>query len=285
MTSTTPTPIANPSAQIRCADGRLILANAADQLWPVRSIGCRRVQPYTVEQLALLLAERPDIRHSVPVPPAVQRRTAILPIPPYALGVLLGDGSLRSGSIRYSKPAQSVAAAMRRSLARSPWCLGAQYADGRSYGVLPRVRGAGPSLSTVLDRLDLLGRRAWEKHIPARYLIGSIAQRSELLRGLLDTDGSASKSGSISFWTTSAQLATDVQTLVWSLGGIALLRQKQTFCTYKGVRTAGRPSYKIYIRHLRPRELFRNEAKQVRVPAVYHLAELRVDVQGVEFAG
>ncbi|GAB4007602.1 hypothetical protein GCM10029992_61790 [Glycomyces albus] len=56
------------------------------------------------------------------------------------------------------------------------------------------------------------------KHIPEQYLRASERQRRELLAGLLDTDGTISKSGNITFAVTSRRLAYDFLELVLSLG-------------------------------------------------------------------
>jgi len=47
---------------------------------------------------------------------------------------------------------------------------------------------------------------------------GSVEQRLELLRGLLDTDGSCTKNGSVEFTSTNKQLAEQVLLLTRSLG-------------------------------------------------------------------
>lgn len=69
------------------------------------------------------------------------------------------------------------------------------------------------------------------KHIPEEYLLGSIEQRLELLRGLMDTDGSIAIRKStntpckIEFGTTSKQLANNIAELVRSLGGKAKIAE------------------------------------------------------------
>lgn len=62
--------------------------------------------------------------------------------------------------------------------------------------------------------------KSYEKRIPERYLYGDKQQRLELLRGLLDTDGSISKDsrGTIRFTSTSLGLVKDVRKLCISLG-------------------------------------------------------------------
>jgi hypothetical protein len=96
-----------------------------------------------------------------------------------------------------------------------------------------RTKGAGipadvpalPMYRTVrglLTQLGVLGN----KHIPERYLRASIEQRSALLAGLLDTDGTCTKAGTVEYTSTSSTLAGDVMGLVLGLGYKANIRSK-----------------------------------------------------------
>lgn len=77
----------------------------------------------------------------------------------------------------------------------------------------------------IIYNLGMLGKTAINKSIPHIYKYASITDRLELLRGLMDTDGSVKKNtGEASFCTTSEQLAKDVVELVQSLGGKAKIR-------------------------------------------------------------
>lgn len=72
-----------------------------------------------------------------------------------------------------------------------------------------------------LQKYGLIDQKSNGKSIPEIYLRGSVEQRWELLRGLLDTNGIVSnKSDSITYSTSSAKLRDDVTELVRSLGGI-----------------------------------------------------------------
>ncbi|KKK70781.1 hypothetical protein LCGC14_2920530, partial [marine sediment metagenome] len=70
----------------------------------------------------------------------------------------------------------------------------------------------------------VFGCGSHERFIPTRYKHADVEQRTELLRGLLDTDGECGAHGSIGYSTTSPQLAQDVLWLVRSLGGKASLQ-------------------------------------------------------------
>lgn len=85
-----------------------------------------------------------------------------------------------------------------------------------------RARNAGDtsppitngSFKQKLNEMGVIGN----KHIPSDYLRASIEQRMELLKGLMDTDGYASKAGECEFTTTSETLAEQVKELIISLG-------------------------------------------------------------------
>jgi replicative DNA helicase len=81
-------------------------------------------------------------------------------------------------------------------------------------GLCSRCWLAHGSLQAELRTLGLLGH----KHIPAQYLRGSIAQRRELLAGILDTDGTVTSTGAVQLAVTNQRLAEGVRELVLSLG-------------------------------------------------------------------
>jgi hypothetical protein len=71
----------------------------------------------------------------------------------------------------------------------------------------------------------LAGKKSFEKFIPEIYFTGSIDQRLQLLRGLMDTDGFADEQ-QVGFGTSSEALIDDLRRLVWSLGGTATKRSR-----------------------------------------------------------
>lgn len=99
--------------------------------------------------------------------------------------------------------------------------------DGYFYEFITPINRWGSNIKEQLEKLNLLGHRAWDKFIPDLYKYSSVDNRLNLLRGLMDTDGSVSKThGAASFTTTSKQLALDVIEVVKSLGGRAVLRSR-----------------------------------------------------------
>lgn len=86
------------------------------------------------------------------------------------------------------------------------------------------------------------------KHIPKEYLFSSEEQRLELLRGLMDTDGSVTSKGSIEFTTSFPKLKEDFKELLNSLGIAFSLTER--FPTYinKEEKLVGKLSYRFNIR-------------------------------------
>lgn len=78
----------------------------------------------------------------------------------------------------------------------------------------------------------LMGKKSHNKFLPENYKINSEEVRLEVLRGLMDTDGSVfiekrTNKVRTQYYTTSKQLADDVMFLVRSLGGYAYLRKRE----------------------------------------------------------
>lgn len=139
---------------------------------------------------------------------------ANLPIDPYTLGAVIGDGRIRKecGSVELTVDASELA----HYHAQVPYEFGAIYVDPRSNAVTQSIRGLGKRLKAM--ELNVRGE---QKFIPYEYFLGSIEQRLALLQGLMDTDGTVSETGRLSFTSSSHQLVDDLACLVRSLGGTA----------------------------------------------------------------
>nr|WP_206608453.1 replicative DNA helicase [Streptomyces orinoci] len=82
---------------------------------------------------------------------------------------------------------------------------------------IPRCQRCTRDHGSLLVRLRELGVLG-NKHIPQVYLRGSIAQRRALLAGLLDTDGTVNRTGSVQFTVTNKALADGFCELLAGLG-------------------------------------------------------------------
>jgi len=255
-----------PMYRITFADGRSTEV-CGEHLWQSYYINTSHPQRWKVRTTKelLRLISMPNPRVYIPLPEAELGEDISLPMEPYTLGVLLGDGGFTTRSPIISTPDSFILKELEKYL---PDTLSIKHSSAYDYRISAKQGNqVGCNIyTTVLRELELLGKRSWEKHIPKEYFNGSRQQRLSLLQGLLDTDGTVTKEGtgsSVSFSSSSYQLATGVQYLVRSLGGIASISLKEaTYYTYKDEKKKGRISYQVNIRHKLPSELFRLPRKK-----------------------
>lgn len=163
-------------------------------------------------------------------------------IDPYLLGCLLGDGHLGKSSVVFSNIDRSVLEEVALMANQS----GAKL-NPTGYGCDYRIVTLPGQGNPIIDHIRSLGlnnTRSQTKFIPKVYLLQSVADRLALLQGLMDTDGGVEGS-SACFNTTSAQLATDVEFLVHSLGGTTNRRARP--CKLRG-RLTGSTCYTIVVK-------------------------------------
>ena len=211
-----------------------------------------------------------------------------LPIDPWLLGCLLGDGNLTgTGTVRFSSASPEI---VERVQARAGEGMTVTHAGAYDYRIVridrghsPGFAGAQPNpLRVALEALALSGLPSDRKFIPALYLTADRERRLELLRGLLDTDGWVEKWGSVRLSTASRRMADDVAALVRSLGGWCSVSVKQPhFTRAGGMRIAGLPAYVCHISHPEPRTLFLLSEKQARAPERW-LRQKRLTFKSIE---
>jgi len=171
-------------------------------------------------------------------------------IDPYLLGLMLGDGSIRKDGSCVLHGEMADIEFYKQHIDEK---LGSEYLDKRNGKVISL---SIKNIYSRFEKLDLRGIKMSEKFVPDIYKFGSIEQRLSLLQGLLDTDGTISKTSRISFSNTSPQLIKDVQDIVRSLGGIAYEPQ------VRNATDRWATAYKIEI--LMPTNPFRLERKANR---------------------
>ncbi|MFJ6611933.1 helicase-related protein [Streptomyces sp. NPDC091289] len=190
-----------------------------------------------------------------------------LPLDPYLLGLLLGDGSFRH-NLRLSTVDDEIHAAVGAAV--SPEChLAPVTGSPCDYTIqlAERTGGMRNPVIQVLRDLGLWGLTSHDKFVPAFFKNTSIKNRLALLQGLLDTDGTIQADGlSVSFCSASLRLAEDVAWIVRSLGGRArVLPRKNAFnvsialpdefapfrLTRKAERVRPRPEYNTFRRGIR----------------------------------
>lgn len=247
-------------------DGRFIDAGA-EHLWKVYYVNTVPHQRWkvvnTLEIMRMMNMPNPRVYLPLIEPYGV---SADVPLDSYLVGVLLGDGALTGTGYTICKSDQDVLDRCAIPLDVLGYRL-----IGRShkeFGIVRKpdliMRRVNP-LKEILKSLNMDGKRSWEKEIPEVYMSASVEVKTSLLQGLLDTDGFASKDGSITFTSTSKRMAKQVQELVWSLGGIATITPKQKYFSHNGEYKAGRESYNVGIKIKNPSRYFHLTRKKERM--------------------
>ena len=191
----------------------------------------------------------------IPLTKAVQYPEKDLPVDPYTVGLLIGDGSMDS-STGYARLHGHVDD-LPYLLAEVPTKVGDVILDTR----FPNVGRVGfYGLGSLLKAMGL-NCHGNAKKIPEIYKQGSVEQRLSILQGLMDTDGTVYKNGSTAYTSNSLQLIQDIQELVFSLGGSA---------TYAPMDAAYRISIRLNLPLFRlPRKKERQHMKCAeRIPLV-----------------
>lgn len=156
-------------------------------------------------------------------------------IPAYTLGALLGDGALTKRTPKISSVDKEILDKIQKQLGDG---FEFKYDPTTSceYRIVDKERFLHKSefkngqygvnrLHRWLEELDLCVSCQY-KYIPDNYKYGSIEQRYELIRGLMDTDGYISSDGSMSFVNTSKQLVDDFMEVLRSLGIICTVSKR-----------------------------------------------------------
>lgn len=224
----------------------------AEHLWTTRTRndrkGNRSGSVKSTKEIAgsLIAGDGIRLNHSVQYVEPVQFPEKDLPVAPYLLGCLIADGHLDS-SIMFHNPEKDIAAKVTALLPTSDQML---LTDGKfAYRITRKVRRNRLPSQTRQDvtALGMKNERSFEKHIPQTYLFASVAQRLELLRGLIDCDGFVVSGGSVEYSTTSFGLAQDVVELVRSLGGKAVIKERMGSYTKGDQHISTRPNFRIFL--------------------------------------
>ena len=203
-----------------------------------------------------------------------------LPIDPYVLGLLLGDGSLSGDSVRLTTADIEVV----HAVAELGYNITTSSIPGHiTYG-LPGLIG------TIRD----LGLNVTSEHkfIPKDYLNNaSIDDRFSLLQGLMDSDGTTDGSGA-SYTSVSKQLAKDVQSLIWSLGGKATLTDTgpgSYRSKYTNELVLCKIVYDLYIQMTNNKQLFRLSRKVEKASSTFnggiHGQPSKLRITGIKAVG
>lgn len=237
--------------RVRFDDGTSLVADH-DHLWTVIPAAKKSITKYAHEvdvrarstdwwassRAVTVKSSELYVGDSIPIQPGLELPDIDLPVDPYTLGAWLGDGTSAEPSICgiddeiFDRVGRAYPLIENKRDPRNPGLRSARFSwtepirnkDGR-YGLF------ATGMSAVLRSRGLIRN----KHIPEIYFRASKAQRLELLRGIMDTDGTVNKNGihaGVGF--VNQRLTEDVSRLLHTLG---IKHRKWT--RLKGV--AGRP--------------------------------------------
>ena len=216
---------------------------------------------------------RPDganRNHSVPlVRPVEFSAGPKLPLAPWLLGALIGDGTLANGSILFSKPEADI---LNKFVSLLPDGDCGVMADEMTIRIKRAQRDNQQSETRKAIGQMGLTVHSEAKFLPTKYLHSSILDRLELLRGLLDTDGFVN-GPSVEFTTSSEQLMRDVTYLVRSLGGICRVASRIPHYEHRGEKREGLRNYRTHI--------WFHDPSIVPVTSEKHLQKIRLDTRHV----
>jgi phosphate starvation-inducible PhoH-like protein len=224
-----------PVFRVRTQDGSSTVC-CAEHLWFVTTPDDRKHRHdgrvLQTQEMIGRLRRNHQHRFELPLVEPVEMERQDVPLDPYALGLLLGDGCITTSTTpSFTTRDPELAEALEDALPRievrrkSEVDYVLRHVDGHRGGVIV----ANP-VTVALRELGLAGARSSTKFVPDRYLHNAPAARLAVLQGLLDTDGGpVTQSGRrcrIQYSTCSKRLADDVVFLVRSLGGVAYRRRR-----------------------------------------------------------
>lgn len=274
---------------LETSDGRKVQCTL-DHLWEVRTRKqVHKYRQHLSQKHFMVLTTRQildEIENGkplyIPTPHAQEFPEKQLPVDPYLLGVLIGDGCLTESNFCH--------------------CTGIKISNTES-DILKRcydaIKGERVAINTTCSTKTLYGKAAktvrdaiaeyglntysYNRFIPQEYLFGSIEQRRHLLAGLFDTDGCVGDKNRLSFSTTSERLKDDFVHLCRSLGYIATVK-KDTRNKY----TDGHVAYDISIctfdRIFSSRKhTERYEANEKKYDYKYHRTDDHVRVKSITY--
>jgi len=191
---------------------------------------------------------------SIPITkPVIFTRGKKMPIDPYLLGLILGDGCItQPSSILYSSNDQFLIDEISKLVTRV-----SVYKD-YNYRIID------DKLKEDLRKFGLMGCDSETKFIPNIYLHSSIAEREEIVKGLMDTDGYMDDRGHAEYTTVSKQLCDGMVFMLRSLGYKVTISSKIGSYKKNGVRIMCKLAYRLYIQSDNNIELFKLERKRAR---------------------
>ncbi len=210
--------------ELTFGDGRKA-RSSIDHIWYVHKKTWKNKEEYREYTTKQIIEERVlnsdrSANFYIPIAEAVKYPERKYDIHPYVIGAMLGDGCCAGNNYLTISSKDNIVPNRILSLLN-----GSELYDNKA-----NYNWTFKDKNGHLIKTDILPpsvrERAEYKYIPCEYKYGSIEQRLELIRGLMDTDGSIQidqrdnhkAGGTITFTSISLMLILDVQEVLQSLG-------------------------------------------------------------------
>ena len=243
--------------EVTTSDGVSIIADG-DHLWTTQTTRDRqkhrgwgvRTTAKIADTLTVMHGSRVRTNHYLPMLSEPVRGAEIdLPLDPWLLGLLIGDGGLSGKAVGLSNPQPRILDAVREALPDGVELrpLSAHSSDGLNWRISASTsRKGGNPVTTALRDLGLMGSKSVDKFVPEAIYGASPDQRIAFVQGLFDADGHTSKL-STEFSTSSERLADGVTELLRSLGATVSVSSRVPKYTHNGKKLPGSRSWRLHV--------------------------------------
>ena len=279
------------------ADGRVVEC-CEDHLWKVYHKHWAKTHRWKIMSLKEIMEWRKTRKgdlHIQLLDSTHQIEDVVLPMDPYVMGVMLGDGCIKDAAFT-TKDQWIVDRVSEKVIPGYELRHYPPYAYGmcQPYDKIPqsgrRNNWGQKNVYTnhyrkTFHELGMMECRSHTKFIPDAYKTSSLVQKLQLLQGLMDTDGCVDTTGNLTYCTISPKLAHDVQEIIHSIGGIAKVKEKMSPQVSTG------RSFVVSIRYHSPWDLVSMPRKKERFREQYQYSDkskgrsLKLRIDSIEFAG
>jgi len=155
-----------------------------------------------------------------------------LPIDPYILGTILGDGAISARNFYICSDNLNIVDEINKVL--PDYMYTDVHPDRQFYRTSIKAKvGIKNPYRDALKTLGLKGTKSGTKFIPECYLHSSPEERLSIIQGLMDTDGTVTRGSQRQYTTVSKDLADGFSFLVRSLGGITTTFYRKAYTIIK----------------------------------------------------
>ena len=271
--------------KITLRDGRKILASD-EHLWKIEFHNKKEIQIMTTLELLKEYKRKRKISDrnplgieyvcSIPKNNGVEMPYNKTKVDAYTFGLLLGDGSFRYCSCYYTQDPKDLEIE-RKYIPYNIIKWKAKYA----------YRINIPNWHKILEEYGLYNKKSEDKFIPDEYKYNSKEVRLNLLKGLMDSDGTLDNKGRYIIALSSKRMIEDIAFICRSLGYNCSYTIKKTGYKVNGVIKECLPSYAltIFTRDIIA-NLPRKQKKEKIITNQYSInKELRTRIINIEYVG